>query len=268
MYAPVTLRYTDVFRASAVADEATVDITSVDKLYLAVLFLIPGFVCMKTYSIFNGERLDASKALVDALAYSCLIYAAFSWAIYWVQTIGRYQLPLFCYVVFWTAILFLVPAGGAVSWFFLRRTRWMASLLPHPLGKAWDYVFSRREPSYVIITLTSGKRVGGAYGGDSFASSYPYDEQIYVEEVWDLDEEQGFSQRHVRSRGMLISANNIESIEFIGLYDDGQDQRQQTKDANERRLSTAEQGVSTEQSGGRLPTTEGQSATAPAAEGQ
>jgi len=223
---------------------------------------------MKTYSVFSGERLDASKALVDALAYSCLIYAAFSWAIYWVQTVGRYQFPLFCYAAFWTAILFLVPAGGALLWFFLRRTRWMASLLPHPLGKAWDYVFSRREQSYVIITLTSGKRIGGAYGGDSFASSYPYDEQIYVEEVWDLDEEQGFRQRHVRSRGMLISASNIESIEFIGLYDDGQDQHKQSQDANERRVSTAEQGVSTEQSGGRLSAAEGQSASAPAAEGQ
>lgn len=195
------------------------DISSVDKLYLVVLFVIPGFIGMKFYGIaVSGDRLDASKAVVDAVAFSCLNYATFSWIIYWVQTSEiKYEHPA-AYVACWVFLLLFAPILCAAAIVWLRRSKLVARWLPHPTGKAWDYIFSKREMFYLIITLKSGKRFGAAYGGQSFASSFPCEEQIYVEEVWDIDDAEGFARRHTNSRGMLISGANIESIEFIGLY--------------------------------------------------
>ncbi len=214
------------------------DITSVDKLILAVAFLIPGFVAMKVYSVISSnERLDASKSLVDALAFSCVVYAAFCWAILWVINAHLATLHPAYFAAFCAGILFIAPTAAAILLFSARRARWLARWLPHPVGKPWDFVFSRREQAYVIVTLTSGRRIGGFYGGESFSSSYPYDEQIFIESVWDVDEEQGFLAKHVRSRGMIVSGANIQTIEFIGLYDD-EKEPEPSKGSGERRLST------------------------------
>lgn len=124
------------------------------------------------------------------------------------------------YAGLWLIPLFIAPTTVALGWAYLRKHKWLLSILPHPTGKAWDYVFSRREILYVIITLRTGKRIGGAYGANSFSSSGAHEEQIFIEEVWDVDEDQGFIRKHTRTRGMLISNSQIESIEFIGLYDE------------------------------------------------
>ncbi|MDC6294139.1 DUF6338 family protein [Ralstonia pseudosolanacearum] len=224
------------------------DISSVDKLYLVILFIIPGFIGMKFYGLLvSGDRLDASKALVDALAFSCLNYAVFSWAIYWVQISELSASRPILYAAFWATVLFVGPVLCAIVLVTLRRAKFVARWLPHPTGKAWDYIFGTRECFYMIITLKSGKRVGATYGEGSFASNFPYDEQIYVEEVWDVDEAEGFGRRHFNSRGMLISGASIESIEFIGPHHESEQTKDDASagDCAGRVSADAEEGVST-----------------------
>lgn len=224
------------------------DITSVDKLYLAILFFIPGFVAMKVYSIVSAsERLDASKAFVDALSFSCMIYAAFSWAILWARDAHLAADHPNWFIAFCVGLLFVAPTVSSLIFYRLRRARWVGRWLPHPVGKPWDFVFARRESFYVIIKLKSGQRIGGFYGGESFSSSAPCEEQIFIETVWDVDEDQGFVQKHVRSRGMLISGANIETIEFIGLEDDEQQPEASTGNGAGR-MATAER-LSTDTTG-------------------
>lgn len=246
------------------------DISGVDKLYLVVLFVIPGFIGMKFYGIaVAGDKLDASKAVVDAIAFSCLNYAMFSWLIYWVQTSNlKFDYPV-AYVACWVFVLLFAPILCAAALIALRHSKMVARWLPHPTGKAWDYIFSRREQFYLIITLKSGKRLGAAYGPGSFASSFPCEEQIYVEEVWDVDEAQGFTRVHTNSRGMLISGANIESIEFIGPYHEPEQANDEASTGNwTGRVSTdgkARLSTDGDESGGRLPAGDWQDAAAPAA---
>ncbi|HEJ2440308.1 hypothetical protein FEP39_05673 [Burkholderia multivorans] len=227
------------------------DITTPDKLLLAVLFVIPGFVAMKTYAILtSGPRLDASKAIVDAVAFSCCNYAVFALPIYGMYRGAWATQHAIAYAVVWGCILLIGPVLCAFGVFALRRAKWLARWLPHPVDRAWDYVFGQREPFYLIITLTSGKRIGATYGSNSFASSYPADPEIYVEEAWDVDDTEGFIRRHVQTRGLLISGSTIESIEFIGPYDDnkqGNDETNECAGDCERRLPADTQGVSADE---------------------
>jgi len=47
----------------------------------------------------------------------------------------------------------------------------------------------------MIIHLKDGRRIGGRFDENSSASSFPAKEQIYIEEVWELDENENLSNR-------------------------------------------------------------------------
>jgi hypothetical protein len=79
----------------------------------------------------------------------------------------------------------------------------------HPIRKPWDYVFGKREPFWVIVHLHNGQRIGGRFDVQSFASSDPADEQIYLEADWVLDEQGRFLRPVERSRGIIIMKDEI-----------------------------------------------------------
>ena len=55
----------------------------------------------------------------------------------------------------------------------------------------------------------------GRFDTNSFASSYPAKEQIYLEEVWELGEKGNFVKRIDRSKGIVILGDEIVAIEFF-----------------------------------------------------
>ena len=87
--------------------------------------------------------------------------------------------------------------------------------MTHPIAKPWDYIFSQRKLYWIKITLKSGKLIGGKYGENSFSSSYPEEEQIYLEETWIITDGGGFDRPKNRTSGILISSSEILYIEFI-----------------------------------------------------
>lgn len=191
------------------------DFFETNKMLLAIIFLIPGFVCMKTHAACTGaEAPDASKSIVDALAFSCLTYAIASPVIY-LSWKHQWLKSDFAPFVLWPSLLFMLPTTLALGWLWLRKRAWLQRLLPHPVGKAWDYVFGGRRCYFVIITLDTGERIGGSYGENSFTSSGVHKEQIYIETVWEIDNAQGFIERREHSCGMLIAHDRIRTIEFI-----------------------------------------------------
>jgi hypothetical protein len=67
---------------------------------------------------------------------------------------------------------------------------------------------------WVVVTLKSGGTVKGKYGLNSFASVYPSERQIYLEELWLKGENGGFGKKASRSKGVIISEDEIKYIEF------------------------------------------------------
>lgn len=251
------------------------DITTPDKLLLVVLFVIPGFVAMKTYAIVSsGPRLDASKAVIDAVAFSCCIYALFALPIYGMHYAAWATQRPVAYAVVWGFILLIAPMLCAVGVFALRRSKLLARWLPHPVDRAWDYIFAKREASYLIITLTSGRRIGAKYDTNSFASSHPAEPEIYVEETWDVDDAEGFVRRHDQTRGLLVAGSAIESIEFIGPHDGNEQGNDETDDHTgdrEGRVSADAQGLPAHrqaESGGGVPAADRESPAAAATQKQ
>lgn len=121
----------------------------------------------------------------------------------------------------WTwlrVILYGVLMGvGPVLWPILLKvvaTRKFQRIIINPIPRAWDYFFGLGQDRFMLIHLKDGSLVGGVYHVKSFASSYPAPEDIYLQEVWRVDEQGAFIEKIPQSIGMLVTRDLIEYIEM------------------------------------------------------
>lgn len=63
--------------------------------------------------------------------------------------------------------------------------------------------------------MKNGSNIAGVYSVKSFTSAFPHKQDIYLEELWQLDNNQKFLTKIPRSAGLWISADEISSIEFF-----------------------------------------------------
>lgn len=194
------------------------DFLEADKFVLFVLFVVPGFVCLKTYQVISpGRTKDAAQQLVDAVAYSCVNYALLAFFIFWVEQSGTRTRWPEAYFAFWAFVILVAPVLWAWLYRYLRKRPYVQRYLPHPTEAAWDYVFERKKAWWVIATLTDGRRIAGRYDADSFVSSAPCPEQIYLEECWQMNDDGGFERRHQDTAGVLILQASISTLEFFNI---------------------------------------------------
>ncbi len=188
-----------------------------NKLLLFLVFFVPGFISLKVYDLLiPGERRNFSRSLLEVLGYSSLNYAAFSWLIFLIYSRKLYQNHINWFLVILIIVLFVAPAVWPFIFVTLfQKWKFLSKFIIHPIPKAWDYIFGKKESFWVIVHLKDGRRVGGKYDTNSFTSSYPEEEQIYLEEVWRLDEKGKFIKPIERTKGILILGREISMIEFF-----------------------------------------------------
>jgi hypothetical protein len=69
----------------------------------------------------------------------------------------------------------------------------------------------------MLIHIKNGRIIGGLYGPDSFASSYPEKEDVYLQETWKIDGKGKFLKKIADTKGLLINPNTIEYIELFNI---------------------------------------------------
>ncbi|HAT50376.1 MAG TPA: hypothetical protein DCS88_08580 [Alphaproteobacteria bacterium] len=60
------------------------------------------------------------------------------------------------------------------------------------------------------------RRVGGRFDQSSNASAFPKENQIYIEEVWELGENGVFKEKVNGTRGIIVQGKDISLVEFFG----------------------------------------------------
>jgi hypothetical protein len=192
------------------------DIWTTDKLVLFFIFFLPGFISLKVYDLLiSSERRDFSQSLFEVLAFSAINFAALSWLIILIHSGTFYNDHELLYFLSLFSIIFLAPVFWPIV--SLKLLKWppIAKHVVSPIQKPWDYVFGKRQAFWTIVHLKDGRKIGGRYDTNSFASSNPAEEQIYLEELWELDEEGNFIKPIARSRGMIILGKEIMAVEFF-----------------------------------------------------
>lgn len=216
------------------------NIWEADKLLLFIGFVIPGFISLKAYELLvPGPAKDSSKQIIDAVAYSSVNYALLIGTILWVENAHIHAAHPALYIAFYVFVLLIAPVLWAIAWRTLRSAQWLQDNAPHPVQKPWDYVFARRIPYWVRVTLKDGTKLGGRFADQSFASSASAEEQIYLEEAWILNDDGTLARPKQQSAGLLVMGRDIAYLELMSYYGADEDEQQQDEppDPDQKGLS-------------------------------
>ena len=226
-------------------------ISSIQIFYLTVLFLVPGFISEKTRSLFNPIKTPESYIkIMPYLTQSCINYAVWSWLIYkkaWLIYKKSTELDTFdLYVIFDLydpyliflfsfLIVFLSPViiglfiGYVESKNIVRKIfHRMGIKIIDPNESSWDWKFSRiSEPIVVHVLMKDNVEYRGLFGSKSFASSKLSTGDIYLQEVFNLEEDVWTRDPH--SDGVWLPQSEIKSVEFIKIKRNGKRRQKEQK---------------------------------------
>jgi hypothetical protein len=185
-----------------------------ETLGLFLIFFVPGFISLKVYDLLiPGERRDFTKSFFDAMAYTALNFAALLWLIALVRS---NRLNIWQWYIAMLVLLIVMPAVWPIVFLQIRKHRAIARWIASPNARVWDDIFAKRIPYWVIVHLKDQRRVGGLYGPRSFASHSPAPPEVYLEQVWYVNEDGGFTGTMVESTaGILIMGTDIVALEFF-----------------------------------------------------
>lgn len=180
--------------------------------FFALLF--PGIIALAVHDLrVPGERRKWGDMGIALVAYSVLI-----------DVFSATYLKLFpiaptdsAYVIAFGIIGdILVPV--AFGWFVVDLREWLARrgiILP-AVAKAWDEFFNRvnGHPVALVLTLSDGRKIGGFWDEEPFASSYPHDEDLLITIPAIIDQESGrFLRCADAHKGLLVKRDDIITIE-------------------------------------------------------
>ena len=177
------------------------------------IFLVPGFVSIKSWTLFHPTKDIKSKDYVfEIICYGILNYFVF----YKLIVFNLTNESWWAYFV-WVIILLIVPFFWPLIFKKIFSFRFISKRILHTMPTAWDYFFSKRESSFALIHLKNGKKIGGIYIGKSYASGFPHEKDIYLSKEWKVAESGKFIEMVKNTKGLYISMNSVEYIEFFKL---------------------------------------------------
>ncbi len=193
------------------------------SICMAIAFIIPGFIIIGVTerSIPKGKK-EYNLKLLDFFIYS------FINAILWAIPIYSIYLNIdwwkVHYIRLWLSIILITIVSPFIisliiicinKYDLIRKIcNYFGVNLIEPEPSAWDYKFSKMEAEWVIVTLTDNTVIAGFMGGLSCASSNESERDIYINEVYKIDDDNNWKIQ-TDTDGILIKAENIKYIEFF-----------------------------------------------------
>jgi hypothetical protein len=193
------------------------DWLSLKSVALFAFFVLPGAISLKIFRLFfptkNG---DLASVVTELVAYSLINAAVTFYPLYRAVLNGWHRdHPMWFYCLLMGCLLIL-PILWAILFRIILTSKWLGQYVTHPSPTPWDYFFGQKKPCWVIVHLKDGRKIGGLYYLNSFASSYPHPEQLYLEAVVKIDENGRFGEKTPHTMGILITRDEWQILEFFG----------------------------------------------------
>lgn len=192
------------------------ELLNTSNLSLFLYFVVPGFVAMKIYDlIVPSERRNFGESLIEVVSFSMLNLAFTFWIIAEINKPEfRSNSPVLYYLATFLVVS-VVPAVLAVVTHKFLVSRFLRGRALHPTPTGWDYFFAKGQACWILFHLKSGTKLGGLYGENSFASSFPNEQEVYVQEIWRVDERGRFVERVQGTAGAVIKREECKLIELF-----------------------------------------------------
>lgn len=205
-------------------------------LGLFVLVVFPGLVSTTVYRLLMPARaLEWGNAIVQGLFYSA-INAVLAIPVLYVLVVGFDPVDHpFRYSIAAAMLLIVGPVAWPLVLVWVFRSKRLAQRIQIPYPTAWDYFFDKRRPGFVLFHLNNGALLGGYWGPNSYAGSYPNDGDIYVEAVYTVDDRGRFGAPVADSNGVLLRKEQYSYLELFKVPQETQDgsEQQQQRAASE-----------------------------------
>jgi hypothetical protein len=192
-----------------------------DTILLLAYFFVPGFISMKFYDVLQSrEQPRDFSDVYEAFGYSFINFVFMYPFITneWVDSLLKGNIIID--FIFFVLYLIIMPIIWPFLYSFIITDRLIKKRQSKIHLPVWDQKFSENKERWIIVHLKDGRSVGGWYGTNSRSSAFPAKEQIFLEEVYSVNENGGFGEIVERTDGMLILGDDISSIEFFKLEDD------------------------------------------------
>lgn len=191
---------------------------------LLIVFLVPGFVwrTVEGQLVYLDKRLEWEKFAFGLLSRSTFVYLPFmplfyhGWKGRWFE---RYPLGTSIAAVVLVVVMPILYGLGTGAW---KQKKLGARLLEkirlktfeqHHIPTAWDYLFSKVQPAWVVVTLKNGNKVYGFMGTASYLSSDSEERDIYISHTVQVGQE-GQMEFVNHTRGVYIAASEVSVIAF------------------------------------------------------
>ena len=195
------------------------NLASLDNLLLILVFVVPGFIIVSIRSQFlTGRSRSDSRTF---LIYVTVSFLYNSFAFPFIDYIQLRCQSGFYKILIWLALSVFVPAFlgflfglGAQKTCFYKVLRNCGLNTVHPVETAWDCVLgTKMTEQWVIVTLKDGIYFGGFCGSESFISSEASERDLYIERIYDIDNNNTW---HLRDKtSMLVASGQVSRIELI-----------------------------------------------------
>lgn len=193
---------------------------------LAAFLVVPGFIAMKTYDLtVASERRNFGNSLIEVFSFSLvnLVIWSFIPLLIDLRTFPENH-PIITYL---GALFIILVSPVGLSTFFrkLLDLGIFGFLSPEPTG--WDGFFSKGNSGWILCHLKDEEQtaVGGYFGRNSVASSHPHKQQVYIEAMYEIDQEDySFGDRVEQTQGAIISAEDCYFVELFEEELDGSEE--------------------------------------------
>lgn len=212
--------------------------TTILWLFGLWFIFIPGAVFMWLYGLVAGrwtKDRQGGRHLLMSIGYSTVFHLLFApityniWSTYWKDISRGREVSLWLWAVL--SIYVLIPGllGFSSGWATLktgvglgklyRWTRYFMGRTQNP--QAWDYLFGRKDlTGWIRFRTKDGLLLGGYYGKGSYVSGYPEPQDIYLDNIAEIDSttgkfelDEGGNPKLLGS-GLLLRWDEVEYLEF------------------------------------------------------
>jgi Family of unknown function (DUF6338) len=203
-------------------------------ILVLVVFVLPGFVALRYAEQTYRTRAEDSalERVLSALYFSLLSYLLIAGGALTLLGVDEFDVvdlwtgdkPFESYLALASAALAvpLVIAELARRWSASALRSWVLARagisLAHKTPSGWEHFFLQGRWAYVRATLKDGRVVAGFFGPGSFAGYTAETPDLYLEQRFQLNDDDWFDQPAEGSLGLYVRAEEIVSVEF---YDAG-----------------------------------------------
>jgi len=208
-------------------------VETLDAVIYSIMFLLPGYVFSSTYHMFvPSAREDSATFFLRYLLFSFLNFCLWFWLIHLVVDSGIISDSPFVAILVSIEIVIISPTLLAIGAAWLSQRGVLMSLLErlglrpmHAIPASWDYLFGGlRQVTWMLVTLKDGEKIAGMFGPHSFASSDPEERDLFLEDVYTIDDD-GVWHRSSPDAAILISGSEIKCIELWANQEEIKDER-------------------------------------------